>query len=138
MICLFVCFDRNQERAHHPPCTCSQSVGRVHGGCWYLDKLLPQDIVDQTFHASTEYKSPKSQPHSEVTGVSHQMSPEPASTVFVKLSIMSRVCCTDEVPTWFCFENFNTPTGTWHLNSSWCSRTSILPFAQRPRGDSLT
>jgi len=77
---------------------------------------------------------PQSPPLSEVTDASHSMSPGHTSKVFVKLSSVTRVCCADEVPTWFYLENFNAPTGTWHFNSRRCSRTSSLPFAHHPPG----
>jgi hypothetical protein len=72
---------------------------------------------------------PQSQSSTEVTGISRQVSPHRTLVFVVKLSILTRVCCTDEMATWSSGENFNAPTGTCHPISSFRSRTSSLPFA---------
>lgn len=70
------------------------------------------------------------QSSTEVAGTSHHFSSLNLVVRIVKLSVETRVCCTDEMPTWSSYENFNTSTGTCHLISSSHSRTSSLPFAQ--------
>ena len=70
-----------------------------------------------------------------MSGIFYRNSPERACILAMKLSNVARVCYTAETLTWPSREGFNAPTGTWRLNSSLRSRTSILPFARHLRGN---
>lgn len=70
---------------------------------------------------ANEYKvcqrNPRAQSQStaKVTGASRHFSSLNIVFHIGKLSVMTRVFCTDEMPTWSSHEDYNTPTGTCHL-----------------------
>lgn len=80
-------------------------------------------------------RNPRAQSESsaEVTGASRHFSSLDTVVPTVKLSVVTRVCCTDEMTTWSSHEDFNAPTGTCHLISSSHSRASSLPFTPSHR-----
>jgi len=82
------------------------------GDIWYLVLQLPYDVQYQVAYALTGSKSPESSLNIEETGISRHISPARVIPSVTKLSRVARVCCTDEMSTWFFCKNFYTPTGT--------------------------
>jgi hypothetical protein len=124
----YVKLDRSQYRAHLPSICCTHDVEWERGESWYQELQLPYGSRNEKPMLWRNAR-PQSRSSTEVTGIPRQFSPHGAIVSVVKLSILTRVCCTDEMTTWPSREDFNAPTGTCHPISSSRSRTSSLPFA---------